>query len=196
MPPGPHGERRPRSFIASGHISGDGDGWQGIRGPGERTAGGARGGLPAGTGTAGLSAPRRVRSVAVDGARESLARCERPGRGGSLPGTGGGVPRAPPCGGLHAVNLPGSSVVVAITPLHGLTRPTSAPFRVRAPARIRRVRRETGGGPATLPVLPRAFRPPAFASWAILPPLADRPPSRSAHRPHGPDPNGIVTFHT
>ena len=82
--------------------------------------------------------------------------------------------------------------------LHRLTWPTSAPFRVRATARIRPVirdRRRSGRPPMSR--FPAAFRPPAFASW----PSCSR---RGFGLPHGrptgqqrcPDLDGVPTFHT
>jgi len=56
--------------------------------------------------------------------------------------------------------------------LHRLTRPTSAPFRVRALTPVSgRLSGATSRGPITTPRFPAAFQPPAFASWAVLRPL-------------------------
>jgi len=82
--------------------------------------------------------------------------------------------------------------------LHRLTRPTSAPFRVRALTPVSgRLCGATGEGPITPPRFPAAFQPPAFASWAVLRPLGISPSSRSAYRTGNrrPDPNGVITFH-
>ena len=91
-----------------------------------------------------------------------------------------------------ASNLPGSSGTFAMAFLHKLTGPTSAPFRVRTDVRIRQVMRDDQRRSwSTLSRFPVAFRPPALASWAILPPLGDQRHSRSAHQPRGWAPTGL-----
>jgi hypothetical protein len=84
---------------------------------------------------------------------------------------------------------------------HRLTRPTWAPFRVRAPARYpagypRRPAQE----PITTSRFPAAFQPPAFASWVVLRPLQAPAfltvglPDDASHA--DPDRNGVIALHT
>ena len=74
-----------------------------------------------------------------------------------------------------------------VSPLSGRAAPVSG-----------RLSGATAGGAITTPRLPDAFRPPAFASWAIPLPLR-----MSAFLTVGlpvqnrsPDPNGVTTFHS
>jgi hypothetical protein len=100
--------------------------------------------------------------------------------------------------GASASNLPTRAGATNVfTPKAHL--PTSAPFRVRAAARIRPVIHDDvdGGADQELPWFPVAFRPPAFASRVIL-----FPPGTSAcltvglPDSHCRDPDGVSTFHT
>src|SRR5207248_1578829 len=102
---------------------------------------------------------------------------------------------------VMASNLPLGSSVLDHLSLRRLTWLASAPFQARAFAPIRPVMRaSTGGEPACAARFPVAFRLPAFASRAILPPLRNSAsltvglpnddslgPQRDCHVPHETD---------
>ena len=113
-------------------------------------------------------------------------------------------PRSPPPWSWRPTcpSVPASSVIGP----RRLTRPASAPFRVRAPGPYPAgYPRTTGGGASTSSRFPVAFRPPAFASRVVLRPprssafltvgLPDEHcspgPRRGCHVPHETDTTGL-----
>ena len=122
-----------------------------------------------------------------------------------------GLKQALPARSAQSSSIPQGRPLVRSPPRRRLTCPrvltlpdvvvrvhltTSAPFRVRAYARIRPVTQDTGGGPAIASWFPVAFRPPAFASWSSCARQGTGPSLRSAYRSllPGPDPDGVATF--
>src|SRR6266508_1143945 len=115
----------------------------------------------------------RSRRTLFSAATQSMASQSKTSPPGPFTGPASAAAAAP---SMAVSNLSGSSVVVVIASLHKLTRPTSAPFRVRAPRSYPASYTQPGrrrSRPSPLVSFPVAFRPPAFASWVILRPPGD-----------------------